>query len=141
MDLEGIVEKIPSTEKILGIVWILSWILAIWAYHIQFFLTGVFCLFLALLLLGRFDKKEEKPRLKHKPPAVFSMDKSTNTLKVQKIYEENLSWDDHEICSGRAVLPDGVIKEGDVVRNCKGNLALRHIPSNKLFGCFNFDEE
>jgi len=49
MDLEGMLEKIPSTDKILGIIWILSWILAIWIYHIQFFLTGLFCLFLRLI--------------------------------------------------------------------------------------------
>ncbi len=134
------IEKIPSTDKILGIIWIVSWICAIWAYHIQFFLTGVFCLFLALLMLGRFDKKEEKPVNTDKPPALFSMDKSTNTLKVQKIYEKNLLWDDHEVCSGDAQLPDGLIKQGDKVKNCKGNLALRHIPSNRLFGCFNFEE-
>ena len=140
MDLEGMIEKIPSTEKILGIVWIISWVCAIWVYHIQFFLTGVFSLFLALLLLGRFDRKEEVTKISEKPPAVFSMDKTTNTLKVQKIYEENLLWDDHEICSGDAELPKGAIKQGDEVKNCKGNLALRHVPSNRLFGCFDFEE-
>ena len=141
MDLEGMIEKIPSTEKILGIVWIVSWVLAIWVYHVQFFLTGLFSLFLALLLLGRFDKKENEKIESNKPPVVFSMDKSTNTLKVQKIYEENISWNDHEVCSGDANLPDGIIREGDKIENCKGNLAIRHVPSNKLFGCYNFDKD
>lgn len=139
MDLEGIIEKVPSTDKILGVIWIVSWILAIWAYHLQFFLTGLFCLFLIFILLGRFDKKEEKKALK--PPAVFKMDKNTKTLTVQKIYEDGLKWEEHEICSGVASLPTGTIKEGDTVTNCKGNLALRHVPSNTLIGGFNFDEK
>ena len=139
VDLEDIIERIPSTEKILGVVWILSWILAIWMYHVQFFLTGLFCLFLVIILLGKFDKSETKhktPRL----PTVFSMDKNTKTLTVQKIYEDGLKWDDHEICSGVATLPSGPIKEGDIVSNCKGNVALRHIPSNTLVGGFDFEK-
>jgi hypothetical protein len=138
MDLEGMIQRIPETEKILGIVWIVSWFLAIWMYHVQFFITGLFCLFLILILVGRFDEKKapKKPGI----PAVFSMNKSTNTLKVQKIYEENLKWDDHEICSGSASLPSGSITEGDVIKDCKGNVAIRHIPSNTLFGAFNFEE-
>jgi len=139
MDLEGIVEKIPSTEKILGVVWIVSWILAIWIYHIQFFITGLFCLFLVFILMGRFDKDEKETGKKH--PAVFSMDKNTRSLKVQKIYEDGLKWDDHEVCAGVAELPSGDMKEGDVIENCKGNVALRHIPSNTLLGGFNFEEE
>lgn len=137
MELEGIVEKIPSTEKILGVVWIVSWILAIWMYHVQFFLTGLFCLFLVIILLGKFEKKEEKIS---KLPAILTMDKSTRTLTVQKIYEGDLKWEEHEICSGEAKLPTGALKEGDKVTNCKGNLALRHKPSNTLLGGFNFEE-
>jgi len=137
MDLDGIAEKIPSTEKILGLAWIISWICAIWIYHIQFFLTGLFCLFLVFILVGKFDKKE-KIKIQ-KPKAVLSMDKSTKTLVVQKIYEDNLKWEEHEICSGDARLPSGFIKEGDVVTNCKGNVALRHVPSNTLIGGFDFE--
>jgi len=137
MELEGIVEKIPSTEKILGVVWIVSWILAIWMYHVQFFLTGLFCLFLVIILLGKFEKKEGKMS---KLPAILTMDKSTRTLTVQKIYEGDIKWEEHEICSGEANLPTGAIKEGDKVTNCKGNLAIRHIPSNTLLGGFNFEE-
>jgi len=139
MDLEGIVEKIPSTEIILGIAWIASWFLAIWAYHIQFFLTGLFCLFLTLILLGRFDKKEPVVK-KPKMPAIFAMDKTTRSLKVQKLYENNLKWEDHEVCAGTASLPTGTIKEGDVITDCKGNVALRHMPSNSLMGGFDFEE-
>ena len=138
MDLEGITEKIPSTEKILGAVWILCWILAIWAYPLQFFLTGLFCLFLVLILVGKFDKKEEKTI--PKPPAIFAMDKNTKTLTVQKIYEDNLKWDEHEVCSGSATLPRGTISEGDKITHCKGNVALRHVPSNTLLGGFDFEE-
>jgi hypothetical protein len=139
MDLEGMIEKIPSTEKILGVAWILSWVLAIWMYHIQFFLTGLFCLFLVLILVGKLENLEENKN-SHRPHAIFSMDKNTNTLRVQKLYEDGLKWDEHEICSGSASLPNGTLKEGDVVKDCKGNVALRHVPSNTLFGGFNFGE-
>jgi hypothetical protein len=138
MELEGIVDKIPSTEKILGVVWILCWILAIWAYPLQFFLTGLFCLFLVLILVGKFDKKEEKTI--PKPPAIFAMDKNTKTLTVQKIYEDNLKWEEHEVCSGSATLPRGTINEGDKITHCRGNVALRHVPSNTLLGGFDFEE-
>lgn len=138
MDLDGIAEKIPSTEKILGIAWIICWILAIWAYPLQFFLTGLFCLILVFILTSKYDKKEEKNI--QKPKAVFSMDKNNKTLTVQKIYEDSLKWDEHEICSGNATLPFGLLKEGDVVKNCKGNVALRHIPSNTLIGGFDFED-
>lgn len=138
MDLEGIVERVPSTEKILGVIWILSWILAIWVYHLQFFLTGIFCLFLIFILIGYFDKKEEK--IHSKPSTIFSMDKNTRSLKVQRLYEERLNWDELELCSGDANLPDGELKEGDTIKNCKGNVALRHVPSNTIFGAFNFEE-
>ena len=138
MELDGITEKIPSTEKVLGVIWIVSWILAIWIYHLQFFLTGIFSLFLIFILIGRYDKKEKK--MIPKPPAIFSMDKNTRTLTVQKIYDNNIKWEDHEVCSGDAILPAGSIKEGDTVKNCEGNLALRHIPTNTLLGGYNFEE-
>jgi len=138
MELDGIVENIPSTDKIFGMAWILSWFLAIWMFHIQFFITGLFFLFLTLLMIGKFDK--ENVQKASKTPTIFMMDKSTNTLKVQKLYENNLRWDDHEVCAGSADLPSGLIKEGDVVKDCKGNVALRHVPSNTLFGGFNFEE-
>jgi len=67
------------------------------------------------------------------------MDKSRRTLVVQKLYEDNLKWEDNEICSGQAQLPMGIIKEGDTVNNCQGNISMRHIPSNTLFGAFNFE--
>lgn len=137
MDLEGIIKKIPSTEKILGIIWIVSWILAIWAYHLQFFLTGLFCLILIFIILGQYDKTDEKKTTK--PPAILSMDKNTRTLTVQKLYENDLKWEEHEICSGSASLPSGSIKEGDKITDCKGNLALRHIPTNTLLGGFDFE--
>ena len=137
MDLDGIIEKLPNTEKILGAGWIISWILAIWMYPLQFFLTGLFCLFLVLILIGKFEKKEDKNLLKS--TTLFSMDKNTRTLKVQKIYEDNLKWEDHEICSGFATIPSGPLKKGDTITNCKGNVALRHIPTNTLLGGYDFE--
>ena len=138
MDLEDVLERIPSTEKIFAMLWILSWFLAIWMYTIQFFITGLFCLFLTLIMVGKFDHKED-----HKSPnkpTVFTMDKNTRTLKVQKIYENNIKWGDHEICAGSASLPSGPIKEGDVITDCEGNVAIRHVPTNTLFGGFDFEE-
>ena len=88
-------------------------------------------------MVGRFEKQEIK--LNQKPPAVLTMDKSTKTLTVQKIYENDLKWEQHEICSGSADMPNGQIKKGDKITNCKGNIALRHIPANTLIGGFDFE--
>ena len=43
------------------------------------------------------------------------------------------------ICSGNAELPSGLIKEGDVIKKCSGNVALRYIPSNTIFGAYDFE--
>lgn len=138
LDFKEILEKIPSIEKIFGGIWILSWILAIWFYHIQFFLTGLFSLFLVLLITGYLEKKEETTE--KKPPISFKMDRSTKSLKVQKIYEQGLTWEENEICSGSCKIPTGEIKVGDVLKDCEGNIALRHIPSNTLIGGFDFNK-
>ena len=58
---------------------------------------------------------------------------------LQKIYETDLSWNDHELCSGSAMIPSGLVKEGDTITNCSGNVALRHIPTNTLMGAYNFE--
>ena len=130
--LKETVKKI-QIEKLFMYAWILSWFIAIWIYHIQFFITGLFCLLLSYFI---FDKADAKWETKH--PAVFSMDKNARTLTVQKIYETNLKWEDNEICSGNATLPVGTIKIGDVITDCDGNVALRHIPTNTLLGAYDF---
>jgi hypothetical protein len=137
MDVGDILEKMPSVEQLFGLAWVGCWFLAIWIFHLQFFLTGLFCLFLALLISGNLERGKEHKN--HKSPALITMDKSTRTLKVQKLYEKDLRWDDYEVCSGLITLPSGQVKEGDVLKNCKGNVALRHIPSNKLTGGYEFD--
>ena len=131
--LKSIQKKIPPIEKLFGCAWIICWFTAIWIYHIQLFITGLFCLFLSYVIFERTNIKG-----KEKLPVLFSMDKNTRTLTVQKIYNSNLNWEDNEICSGNAMLPSGSIKEGDVVVNCNGNVALRHIPTNTLMGAYNF---
>ncbi len=133
-DIGEFLSKIPPIEKLFGGAWIITWFLAIWGYHIQFFLTGLFCLFLAILLLGYFDEKK-----KAEIPAFFSMDKNTRTLTVQKIYETDLSWNDHELCSGSAMISSGLVREGYIITNCSGNVALRHIPTNTPMGAYNFE--
>jgi hypothetical protein len=131
--LKSTQKKIPPIEKLFGCAWIICWFTAIWIYHIQLIITGLFCLFLSYVIFERTDIKG-----KEKLPALFSMDKNTKILTVQKIYNSNLNWEDSEICSGNATLPSGPIKEGDVVVNCNGNVALRHIPTNTLMGAYNF---
>ena len=133
--LETIEEKIPSPDKLFGYAWIISWFIGIWIYHLQLFITGLFCLFLAYVI---FERHEEKER--HRFPAVFTMDKASKTLTVQKIYDSNLEWDKTEVCSGKATLPTGTVQVGDVVTNCEGNLALRHVPTNILFGGYDFNK-
>lgn len=32
------------------LAWIISWFLAIWIFHLQLFLTGLFCIVLAVLI-------------------------------------------------------------------------------------------
>jgi len=124
---------VPSPEKLFGYIWIVSWFIAIWVYHIQLFVTGLFCLFLAYVI---FERNEEKGR--HKIPAVFSMNKATKTLTIQKLYDSDLNWEKTEVCSGSATLPTGGMKEGDIITSCRGNVALRHIPTNTLFGGYDF---
>lgn len=64
------------------------------------------------------------------------MDKKT--LTVQRVYDTGFRWEGSEICYGDATLPSGSIKEGDVVTNCSGNVALRHMPTNTLIGAYDF---
>jgi hypothetical protein len=130
--IKSIQKSFLSIEKLFGYAWILCWLAAIWIYHIQLFITGLFCLFLAFIIFDRTNAKEETK------PILFSMDKTTATLTVQKIYNASLNWGDHEICSGNANLPSGLIREGDVVHNCSGNVAFRHIPTNTLIGAYDF---
>ena len=138
MEIDDILKKLPKIEQIFGLLWIIFWFCAIWGYHIQFFLSGLFCLFLALLISGNIERFKSPKAVK--APALLAMDKSTRTLKVQKLYEKGLNWDDLEVCSGSTVLPSGLIKEGDVIKGCQGNVALRHVPSNILFGGYNFED-
>jgi hypothetical protein len=84
---------------------------------------------------------EQKVKHDHQTqPTKFTMDKSSRSLQVQQLYQEDLNWNDHEICSGDAILPKGVVNEGDRIMNCRGNVSLRHIPTNTLMGAFNFEE-
>lgn len=66
------------------------------------------------------------------------MDQASKILTVQKIYDDSLNWQKTEIGSGKATLPTGAVQVGDVVTNCEGNLSLRHIPTNVLFGAYDF---
>ena len=78
---------------------------------------------------------------RHPHPTKLTMDKSSRSLVVQQLYQQGINWEDHEICSGDAILPKGVVTEGDKIVNCRGNVALRHVPSNTLMGAFDFEED
>jgi hypothetical protein len=99
-------------------------------------LTGLFCLFLAVVIFERKNKQEQVTQVTQ-----LAMDKSSKTLVVQRLYREGLHWEDHEVCSGEAILPTGVVAEGDTIVSCKGNVALRHIPTNTLLGAFDFEQD
>lgn len=131
--LKSLIKIIPYLDKLFGYLWILFWFMAIWVYHLQLFLTGLFCLFLAYAIFSK-PANVAKSAL----PALLVMDKNTRTLTVQELYENDLKWDDSEVCSGEAKLPTGNMKVGDVISDCNGNLSLRHKPSNTLFGAFDF---
>ena len=136
--IDKTLDKLPlRIERFFGFIWVISWLIGIWIYHVQFFLTGLFCLFLALLLLGHLDGNNEKKTVKI--PVSFSIDVVNKTLTVQKIYDGKFKWDDNEVCSGNAHLPSGMMKKGDMMTNCTGNIALRHIPTNTLIGAYDFE--
>ena len=126
---------ITSNNSIFVYTWIILWFVSIWIYHIQFFLMGLFCLFLSFI--DFYDKKNNNDGLL---PVIFSPNNKERSLKVIKVLTEDLLWEESEICSGEGILPSGVIKKGDVIINCKGNVSIRHVPSNVIFGAFNFEE-
>ena len=128
------ISKKLNFAKIFGFIWILCWFSAIWAYHLQLFISGLFCLFLSYFIFSKSEHEDSKAI-----PINFTMDKTKKTLTVQKIYEDGIKWEDNEICSGSANLPRGEIKEGDIIKNCSGNISFRHVPSNTLIGAFNFE--
>jgi hypothetical protein len=94
---------------------------------------GLFC-----LILSFTDFKSEN-NSDIELPFILSRNNETKTLTIETVKNEDLYWEDTEICSGEAILPDGIIEEGDIIYNCKGNISIRHIPSNIIIGGFNFD--
>jgi hypothetical protein len=132
--LKDIYCHIPHLNPYFGYAWIIFWFLSIWIFHIQLFLTGLFCLILSFI---EFDniKKDNSGIL----PIIFSMNKKECTLTVDELFKENMNWEESEICSGKAILPKGPVQVGDVITNCSGNISLRHAPSNIIFGAFDFD--
>lgn len=125
--------SILPINSIFGYAWIIFWFIAIWVFHIQFFLMGLFCLILSFTDF-KSDIKNEMEL-----PFVLSRDKETKTLTIKAIRNEDLYWEDTEICSGDGILPDGIIRGGDIIYDCKGNVSIRHIPSNIIIGGHNFD--
>ncbi|MBU0496493.1 MAG: hypothetical protein KKG04_00875 [Candidatus Thermoplasmatota archaeon] len=128
--------RVIHPDRFFGYLWIFSWIMAIWVFHMQFFIMGLFCLFLALII---FEKKTKTSMVDH-ALARLTMDKTQRSLVVQKLCQDGLKWDDYEVCSGQALLPSGPVAEGDIIWNCLGNVALRHVPTNSLLGAFDFSD-
>ena len=125
--------SILPINSIFGYFWIAFWFISIWTYHIQFFLMGLFCLILS------FTDFKHGIQNDMKIPFILSKNNNEKTLTIQDIRDEDLYWEDTEICSGNAILPEGIIEKGDVIYNCKGNVSLRHIPSNIIIGGYMFD--
>ena len=56
-------EKGENYEIVAGVfilTWIICWFLAIWIFHIQFFLTGLFCFVLGWIFYGTGKMEKEK---------------------------------------------------------------------------------
>jgi hypothetical protein len=125
--------SILPINSIFGYAWIIFWFIGIWVFHIQFFLMGLFCLILSFTDF----KSENKNDIEL--PFILSRDKETKTLTIETVKNEDLYWEDTEICSGEGILPEGIVEKGNIIYNCKGNVSIRHIPSNIIIGGFNFD--
>jgi len=125
--------RILPINSIFGYSWIICWFIAIWFYPLQFFFMGLFCLILSLTNFKPTLEREEQLSI------IFSQDLENKALILEKLIDDNLNWNDIEICSGEAILPEGIIEKGDIIYNCKGNISLRHIPTNAIFGAYYFE--
>ncbi len=90
------------------------------------------------VLLGFID-----PAFWKQPPVPqisFEMDLGNNTLTVEYVYPENVSWDDiDQIGAGSCdPLPTGTVMVGDEITNCAGIIILRYIPYNQIIGYYDF---
>ena len=74
------------------------------------------------------------------PQISFEMDIQNNTLTVESVYPDDVSWEDiDEIGSGTCdLLPTGTVTVGDQITNCTGVIVLRYIPTNGIIGIFEF---
>lgn len=74
------------------------------------------------------------------PQISFEMDLGNNTLTVEYVYPENVSWEDiDQIGAGSCdPLPTGTITVGDEITNCAGVIILRYIPYNQIIGYYDF---
>lgn len=53
-------EVLKSFVGLMAIIWLFGWFASIWAYHVQFFLTGTLALILGLLADHAITKKEQR---------------------------------------------------------------------------------
>lgn len=74
------------------------------------------------------------------PQISFEMDLANNTLVVDYVTHENISWDDiDQVGSGSCdPLPTGTVSVGDEITNCAGVIILRFIPYNQIIGYYDF---
>ncbi len=66
------------------------------------------------------------------------LEQENNTLVVTYVYPSYLIWSDVEVSSGIAMLPSGIISEGDTITNCDGVVTLRWESTNELIGTWIF---
>lgn len=90
------------------------------------------------VLLGTIDPNWKPPET---PDIGFAMDDVNNTLTVEYVYPDDISWTDiDQIGSGSCdPLPSGTIAVDDTITNCQGIIVLRYKLTNGIIGIFEFD--
>ena len=101
------ISKKLNFAKIFGFIWILCWFSAIWAYHLQLFISGLFCLFLSYFIFSKSEHEDSKAI-----PINFTMDKTKKTLTVQKIYEDGIKWEEMRYVQVRQIFQEAKLKKG-----------------------------
>jgi len=72
----------------------------------------------------------------------FIKNESNNTIILAKLDcpSNDLKWSDVTVTTGFAILPSGIMKEGDVITNCGGRVTLVWRPTNSVIGTWDFEE-
>ena len=118
-----------NTKKIIGI-----------------FGTIVIILVIVLAIYSTIDNdnsSEDKHRTGDKSLFLFfekDVDAKTLTLIDMPSWANDLNWNDIELIEdvGNAILPNGIIQEGDIISNCTGNISIIYKPNEQPLGEYDF---